>query len=319
MLKSIIVGIEQRAGTLNQKQRNESLPYRFAASERGRRLIHTWVERINKLTDIKYPNRFEIEYLEAVREGCFPIIIANHDSHFSGVTLSLVAKKLTDLGNNVLYAEGRSNGFLMPTAASLATGHQDAGLKIMYEAVGPILDENHLRPVSMTRAKDVRRYGLQPNRKEYRYNMQKGIEIDGFKGIAIFPEGTVQAGRKNKQGKRFGMQPFKDGSIMENITFAKEFASEVVFVPVAVSGGYKVLDPDKNFPPPLKALAAGLGFGNPAIVKVNYGMPVRSSAEEVRQLILDAVNYEGRRKLDAFFGHTVASMLPPQERGVYAT
>ncbi|MCL4354453.1 hypothetical protein M1349_03220 [Patescibacteria group bacterium] len=226
------------------------------------------IERLISKTDVIYPQDFLQEYRTAMRTGCFPIVISNHQAHIDGVTISVLTKTLVRQANEILPDEQKTKGFLLPVATSLATGDQEVRLRVLYETTRPIIERNGLFPVNLTRPKDVRKYGLPPNKDEFIMNMLMRID-QGYEGIVIFPEGTVQAGRRKDDGKIHGMQAFKEGSIMNVISIAQSRNKDIVFVPVAITGGPDIFNQNKNSPN-LKAFGALLP-GISSDIKIRVG------------------------------------------------
>lgn len=280
----------------------------------GPQLRTAAIERLVSNPEIIYPLSFDQEYQSAIRNGYFPIVISSHQAHIDGVNISLLTKGLTRKANEILPDEQKTKGFLLPLATSLATGDQDPRLKTLYDDTKPVLNANNLYPVNLTRPKDIRRYGLSSNRDEFEMNML--IKIDqGYNGIVIFPEGSVQAGRRKENGQINGMQPFKEGSIRNVVSIAKQRNEDILFIPVGISGGPAIFDQDNN-KPTSKAFISMLPFASNGI-RINVGTPIKSDTQDLNDLI-NINNSETNKKLNDFFAFKVAALLPPQEQGVYA-
>lgn len=62
------------------------------------------------------------------------------------------------------------------------------------------------------------------------------------RGIIVFPEGTVKAGRRREDGKIHGLQQFEPNGWHQQ--FLRQYGSGVAVLPVGLHGGYRVLNPD---------------------------------------------------------------------------
>lgn len=279
----------------------------------GPQLRTAAIERLASKTEIIYPQGFNEEYRSAIRKGYFPIVISSHQGHIEVVTISFLTKHLVREANDILPQGQKTKGFLLPVATSLATGDQDPRLKLLYDSARSIMERNGLFSVNLTRPKDVRNYGLLPNKREFFMGMLMRID-QGYTGIVIFPEGTVQAGRRKNDGKIHGMQAFEEGSVRNMISLVQSRNKNIIFIPVAISGGPDVFNQNTNVPS-LKAFGAlfpGVSNG----IKINVELPVKSDSEEISDLVKNDT-IQGNRQMNEFFAFRIASMLPNEERGVY--
>ncbi len=130
--------------------------------------------------------------------------------------------------------------------------------------------------------------------------------------MAALPEGTMEAGRIGKNGKRNGMQPFKEGACLSAVLLAKKLRRPgVLFIPVGIVDGWKINDPNRRWPT-LEGFKAGL-LMHRGVNRVTVGKPIRSDSPEVQALI------QSRDKvgLDNLIGGAIASLVPEDMRGKY--
>lgn len=266
-----------------------------------------WAENILAGTSVEYHPDFGDKYIRAIQEGYLPVPVATHQSHFDGVTLSLVTQDLTLAANSVLDKDHKLKGFMLPLANSLATGNQGTGMRLMYASMRPIIERKNLTPVLLTRRKDVYKYNMKSNLREYMEALAQGM-TDGY-SIAIFPEGSVEAGRKAPDGAIKGMQPFSEGAIRSVLITAKIANKKVIFIPVGISGGYEVHNPNTKLPTK-KALTAGFGLGNMNLVSIKVGLPIKQ--EDLEQVIQGSNNKE--KLTNEFFAKKLEELLKPNGR-----
>lgn len=275
-------------------------------------MIERWSETIGIATEIDYRPGFTDQYVDAIKNNYFPVVIGNHDSQANAIALAKLAFILTGAANEVLPEDKRLEGFLLPLAKSLDAGKQGKWAKLAYDGTKPVLEKYHLIPVLTATKNDVNQRGINRNTSEFMHDMKRGIE-EGY-AIAVLPEGTVEGGRKGPDGKRLGMQPFVDISLETCIILARRYKKQpTLFIPVGLEGGTQIHDPQTKLPH-MNALLAGLGFGDARIAKIHVGLPIKSDGRELHEL----VKYHNWQDVNNFVGRAVADLIPEEMRGVYA-
>lgn len=265
--------------------------------------VRYWAENILAGTLVEYDQDFGDKYIHAVSKGYLPVIVANHQSHFDGVSVSLVTRDLTLTANTALPRNEHLKGFMLPLANSLATGNQGTPMRLMYESMRPVMERHKLTPVLLTRRKDVAKYNMKSNLKEYLESLAQGIE-NGY-SVAIFPEGSVEAGRKAKDGQIKGMQPFSRGSIRSILVTARMAGKKVAFIPVGISGGHEVHNPNTKLPTK-KAFAVGFGFRNMNLIQIKVGLPIKQ--EELTQI---AKGENKEEEINEYIGLRIQELIKP--------
>jgi 1-acyl-sn-glycerol-3-phosphate acyltransferase len=260
-------------------------------------------ERINKNTPVNYEEGFWQEFIPALNEGYVPLVLANHESHFDGTTISKVAGELTH--------EGWLMGFMMPLAASLDNGDQGGKMKALYRSQYPLLRRNSTVPLNITREKDKESYNEKANLIRVIRDLVEYIN-EGY-GIVQFPEGETTGGKIGKSGIRNGMIPFKKDAIRSLLLAVEKAGRMPLIIPVSIDGGFRVLNPDRKLPT-RNAIRVGMGRSNPPLVNVTVGFPIKADEGEIAKLIKNK-NWVG---VNEHVGRRIAGHLPQLQRGVYA-
>ena len=295
-----------------------------AGSEIMRSPTTRWAETMGKATPIEFPPNSKNQYVQAIKDGCIPILITNHSSDYDGIPAAMLTDMLTTLANENLPLGEQLEGFLMITARSLQSEQQKIqrpGETIIFDALEhPFLSKHAIRPLFTTTKHDRTRdgSGLPKNSEEFAEELDPRLATGKF-GVFLFPEATVNSGRLDKDGRRRGMQKFTPGAIAKYVTDIKELTGgrDVVIISAAISGGYKVYDHQTSRP--TRKILAGFRHGDPEVVTVTVSPPVRSRNNVVAGFDA-AASVKQKIGIDRFFGRRIAAMLPPEERGtVYYT
>lgn len=278
----------------------------FGVIERG-------IETISLTSPITYKEGFQDEYVKAIKEGYYPVIVANHTSHADGILIAPLANILTGVNNDIARTQDPFQGFMLPLSQSLDNGEQGFLKHQFYVKSRPVLSELHLYPVLTATKNDREKRGLSKNTEEFSSDLKAGIKNNY--GIAVFPEGSVTGGRRNEYGKLNGMQPFAEDGLALVILNAKRYRkSPVAFIPVGIDGGYKIFNPQTGLPSK-SAVRYGLGFGNlPETAKLTVGKPIKSNAEPLDSL----VKTKQWEEIDKVIGKNIAQLIPDELRGIYA-
>lgn len=275
-------------------------------------VIERWSESIATAIDVDYEPGFANQYVNAIKNNYFPVLVGNHDSQSNAIAIAKLAYIFTGVANDFLPQEKKLKGFLLPLAKSLDTGRQGLWPKIYYEATKPVLEKYNLKPVLTTTNNDYNNRGMDKNSNDFLKAMAQGIG-DGYAAIAIFPEGTVEGGRKTQDRKRKGMQPFIDISLETCLMLAKRYKrQQSLIIPVGLEAGYEVHDPQTKRPHK-EAVLAGFGIGNLKIAKIHVGLPIKSDGPEIEELIINKTWDE----VNNVIGKAVAQLIPEEMRGIY--
>ncbi len=300
----------EKAGPIGRSLPQENLRYSIRE-----KVVEAWLERVISGATVEYPAGFQDAYQKAIQDGKFPIIIGSHGSLSGAFGLARLAEDFTTWANNVLPQDQKTKGFLLPLAKTVANGGKGKDIQDYYEISKPRLEERHLIPVHLARTKDVEN-GEAWNFREFAINMHSGIQ-DGYRGIALFPEGTVESSRRDETGNRKGMQPLQKGVIAVMAEFAGiRRGCELTIIPVGIKGDERVFDPALNRPH-LLTIPAGFFFPE-GIIQVTVGNIISSTDPEVSELFKDVKSPENKEELDSFFGRKIAELLPLNRRGVYS-
>lgn len=296
---------------------------REAWIQRSGPLIRYAVEKGIIGTQIEQPAEFNEVYMQAIRDGLTPFIVARHESHPDGL---IIARLTLDLSAKTSAIDPNFKGFFMPLAQSLEEGQQDMPLMRIYQEIKPTLKKFGLVPAPIVREKDKKEYEMQTDKDEQE-RMRKLLS-EGFKGAMLFPEGTTTGGKTfheeeepngeivivdNVDGQVNGMVPFELNSIKKTYLFIKRnLGTEVVFIPAATFGGRGIMNPDNKFISPLPFLQ--LLSPEPRIGKICVGTPIRSDSPEVSELLKS----RNRDDINTFLALKIAALIPERQRGAYA-
>ena len=285
------------------------------------------LENIMNGTNIDYEPGFMNEYVQGIKDGYLPILVGNHQSHVDGIFISQPVRILTGVANEKLPEHQKINGVVLVLASSLSTGHQGAMMKGFFDELTPSIERRNLTPLLHTRRQDGQRYNMSTNW----VNQYKDLidAINAGYAIAVFPEGTTTAGKtthsiilpdgtvktiKNPDGKRNGMQKFMDGSVKMLISAANKAGKKAMIIPVVMTGGPSVHNPDTKLPT-AKAFEAGLNFGNNELVHIRVLNPLKADEGELEKCYRER-DWEG---LNTVVANKIAQHLSKLEQGVYAT
>lgn len=273
------------------------------AQEMAMESILPRVDKITNATKISFPPQFQEHFLEAISEGYVPVLYSNHQSWYDGLPLARLTSRLLEISNA---SNRKINGFMLLVAASLPNGEQDPTLKRAYDFLTGKMEEGGITPLPYVRPKDEKKYGMTNNKMAFMIKAMNGFK-NGM-GMAMFAEGSVEGGRKNGTGGINGMRYFEEGTLEVINTLLKRLGKKALFVPIGLSGSYKVLSPDTKRPT-MAAIMAIYGLGNLKLVNMRVGNPIGS----------DDLSYcEGSSgQMNLVLAKEVAELLPEEERGVF--
>jgi len=266
--------------------------------------IRHWTETVDKGTSIEVASDFDDKFAEAVENDCLIVYEANHASTYDAEALALV--------NDATKEATNAQETLLPMAKSQITGDQGFWNFVQYKSTRKLLNKHHIRPIPTTTARDQGSRNMDANPKEYASNMKNGTK--NGTPIAVLPEASVEGGRINPDtGKLNGMIAFDPNVLRMNYLLARRQGRVLAIEPVSITNSNIVLDPNTKFPQ-RKALLAGFHHGDPHIVSIYIGAPIRSD-RELAPYIKDH-NWKGASD---FIAREIARHLPKDQRGVYAS
>ena len=242
-------------------------------------------------TSMSFIDRF----VDLIQQGHVPVIYANHQSYADGMALSQITKYIMGKG-----LSGRLNGFLLPVAKSIETGDQGSEIQVITTMFTQVTTERGLLSVPIIRDKDKEEYGLEGSNTESYARLSNALE-DGY-GLAIFPEGTMEGGRKDTDGRIKGMQQVSRSLLAGRLKVWLRKGRTSVVLPVGIHGGYRIQHPDEKGK-----------VSEDVLEMVAEDCPVKSRVTITvgKPFIPDAaVN-------DDSLMRRVAQLLPPEARGYY--
>lgn len=213
-----------------------SSPGRAAA----RLLLPLSIEKGIDSLEFNLPDFINVQALgKFLSEGHKLIVVSNHQSQGDLAALAFAADVIG-------FAHGKSiKGFDLFVAKTMGGGQQGTVLQTMYkEGIYPWAVEQGINPIEIVSDNDVVSRGMAKDRASMAavFSALKNTE----KAILVFPEGTMNGGRRNAQGELNGVGRMNSSSkeLVEHMVKKKR----VVFLPIGIHGLYEVFSPDsRNF------------------------------------------------------------------------
>lgn len=176
---------------------------------------------------------------ELIKNGYYPILISNHQSHADGIPHAFISRKI------IVQSDRQLNGFYLPIAASIETGHQGHDLQKLIIDQKPLLANFGLHMIPVTREKDIVEYSIPTNIESIKKIIKSPQDRFGF---VFLPEGNVQGGRINPEtGQIYGIsRPKNLGALDLVIRGCHKDGKDFFFLPVGINGSYKIVSPDHN-------------------------------------------------------------------------
>lgn len=279
------------------------------------------VERIKP----EYAEGFDSAFTQAMRyPNIIPILISNHEGHADIISTAIISRKLTDIVNTTRNDEDRFRGFMLTIAASLETGHQNLFLQESIRQAKMKLPEYFLSTQSFRRKADRERYGITSDNSHYMRKLtaivNRGEEREAD-GLAFYPQGSVESGRRIKNGKDEnhikGMQEFNCDELYKLIrVIESRYQRKVLIIPIGSHGAGNVVNPDHRRPT-LKTAVELVKQDPKSLMSVRIGLPI-----EWDNLVRQTEEQKGREAtpedIGDSLGKIIASLLPSDARGVYA-
>jgi 1-acyl-sn-glycerol-3-phosphate acyltransferase len=285
------------------------------------------IEKVESLIKVDFPQQSLKETVTKVAEGALVAVVGNHQSHCDIVSLGMVTYIITEAINKGVATGQYSRtdhfpGFIVPMAASVATGDQSRLITAFYNQMTDWLKSHHIRPVLVVREKDVKRYGLNPLAK-FSSLKQALNQTNTTTGLGIFPEGSVEGGKQiPDSNQRYGIIEVPNSTLLsEQVIRAKTEGKKMIIVPIGISGTYTLFDPDTMHPTltAFKTLMHNqLWPGNPLhLATVSVGEPFLSDDLPIPELDGSKASPEIHRLVNYQILRRVSQLLPPEERGIF--
>lgn len=266
-----------------------------------------------------------ITYVEGAREniekaqglivdGYVPVLYANHQSHADKLVLSGITQRLAQSG-----ADDQFGGFLVPVAVTIESGAQGAyiqQLMVLFETL--YRDRGYGPDVPFITDNDRQARGAVGNNTE---SVKRLMDAPRNRhGLVMFPEATLEGGRIGSNGNLNGMQDVMQitgsGLIGYPKFWLKRGRGEAVFMPVGISGSYRMYPPDPGRDRISPEVVMGISGDGPSapIVSISAGNPYTYT--ELRDEFKEEPDSKRKDHLDLMM-RKVAELLPETERGHY--
>lgn len=288
-------------------------------------LLGRMESKVVKTMTPEFPEGFEeIFRKEMEDEDTIPIPVFSHQGHMDAASTAVLSKRLTYLANKV--RAGRFPGFRLIVAASIRAGHQGLLLKqVLIQAEKDRLPKYFLHFLDFVRPKDVEEYGMKPNRFSFMRELIKAVE--NREGIEIFPEKSVEGGRRKTEGRSEddikGMQPLDSENLHTIIQTVLKLNKKVLIIPVGSHGAYKIIDSNilkkTNKPANRITPREWIVLSGPKrreIMTVKVGMPIKY--DDILKQLADQGKDLTVENVGQYVGELIAQLLPEKARGAYA-
>lgn len=212
--------------------------------------VVTWVKNtavdrtIDAHVKLISPQEVQDKFRQLVSKGGVPLVYANHQGHADGIPLAVVSQHLRNLVSN---GQDRPlRGLAIILAKSMANGAQSSDLKMSYDLLIEGGKRKGAEPITVTRDKDEQLYGMRRSLLE-ELRPLRGKLIEGF-GVALLPEGTVQAGRHPEGASKediYGMQRLTNRSLLDFYEYMKKILRRQgkwpFFQPLGLHGSFRIM------------------------------------------------------------------------------
>lgn len=258
-----------------------------------------------------------------IAAGKYPIIVSNHTHHINIAAMNGVVKRL----------RVKPKDFYLVVALSLLSGDQerDKENKRMREfAIGmqPVIAESgitHVVPV--LRPKDRNNF-YKDRPEDLERDSRRSVENikilldtvsqDQDAGVIIFPEGTIEGGRKDENGRRNGLQRPGEGNVLVPQIIARAYRQgrEVVILPVGMVNANNIAEADSPHATTRAKLAIGVQATlgrvgiKPKVAKVIIGEPYTTA-----DMIKKGIGLHNKDLVNSEIMVRIAKLLPFNARG----
>lgn len=209
--------------------------------------------------DIKTTKGADDRLRELILAGGVPLAYSNHQMHTDGIAWAGIANYLRQFTGS--FPQNRQlRGLSVLLATSMTNGQQGEELKTTFDMLVEGAKRMGMIPVPATREKDAVLYGM--SRTQILREVKPLFEnLRERYGIGCLPEGTVEGGR-HPEGEDieniYGMQEVgNDNLIAFNALASKRLrplGERVFYLPVALHGGYRLMQAPKDGKPRLTAI-----------------------------------------------------------------
>lgn len=249
-----------------------------------------------------------------IRDGHVPLLYSNHQSHADKLMVSGITEMLLQHG-----AEEQITDFLVPVAATMESGEQGDYIQRLLSLFEPLYRDRGFGPdVPIITANDRLTRGVEGSNTESLRRLMNAPR--DRHGLVLFPEATLTGGRRGEDGAVNGMREVTSDNGSGLIGYPKFWfkrkLGHAVYLPVSISGSYRVYPPDPGrsvISPDVIAGILGDGHTEP-LVTVSVGTPF--SYPRLREALGEEPDHKQKRHLDLLMGK-VAQLLPAEERGYY--
>jgi 1-acyl-sn-glycerol-3-phosphate acyltransferase len=250
-----------------------------------------------------------------IRDGYVPVLYANHQSHADKLVLSGIIQSLAADD-----CRTRISQFLVPVAATIESGAQGDYVQQLLSLFDPLYRDRGYGPdVPIITPNDRQARGIEgSNTESIRRLMNAPLDKHG---LVMFPEATLTGGRRSDDGSLNGMQEVTattgSGLVGYPKFWLKRKHGEAVYLPVGISGSYRLYPADPGRSEIPAEVIAGIveGRPSPALVTVSVGRPFTFT--ELRDAVDGEPDHRQTSHLDLMMGK-VAELLLAEERGHYA-
>lgn len=246
-----------------------------------------------------------------IRDGYVPVLYANHQSHADKLVLSDVTQSLVEHDTDDKLSE-----FLVPVAATIESGAQGAYIQQLMTLFEPLYRDRKFGPdVPFITDNDRQVRGIEGSNTE---SVKRLMDAPRDKhGLVIFPEGSLKGGRLGEDGAVNGLQEVTSttgsGLIGYPKFWLKRKLGEAVFVPVGISGSYRVYPPGATISQEV-LISIVEGTHIDPLVTISAGSPF--TYNDLREEVNGEPDHKQKNHLDLLMSK-VAEILPAPERGHY--
>lgn len=249
-----------------------------------------------------------------IRDGHVPVLYANHQSHADKLVLSGVIQMLVQQGS-----DAHITGFLVPVAATIESGTQGDYVQQLLSLFEPLYRDRGFGPdIPIITPNDRQTRGVEGSNTE---SVRKLMNAPRDKyGLVMFPEATLTGGRRSGDGALHGMQEVTSvtgsGLLGYPKFWLKRKLGEAVYVPIGISGSYRLYPPDPGRSEIPDEVIANIveGGRSEALVTVSVGSPFTYT--DLRDAVGGEPDHRQKNHLELMMGK-VAELLPAAERGHY--
>lgn len=243
----------------------------------------------------------------------WPVILGTHNSHVAAFPALEEAEYIKGIANNVMPGQ-RIQGSRLVVAANIRSG-QNEEVHEYFKLSKKLFDKVNAQAMFVVRNKDVANGEVRNREKQHEGFMS--LVKDGRIPV-ILPEGSVESGRQKPNGapgEVKGMIPLSRSSVRLIVRYIRHQGKEPLIVFVGTTGANHIYDPiSEKITTEAKKRAMGIRRSPLMSSIVDY--PTRADELE-KHLQIDGRVPDGA--WEKYAGERLAQLIPPNERGVYAS